>query len=152
MACTRFKYDKARTIKELQQSTDPGRYVLNVPGNGSHPCFMENPSIRLQKWGANVATQRLEVENDLLGINRTYVKWNNEIDLPTACATDHYKTCSKLYRDQARSLIPSRENDHMYWNAPIRPCDVHFVNRHVEQCTRLTEKDAYERKKYNNIL
>jgi hypothetical protein len=35
MAFTRFKYDDCRTKKSLQQATDPGRWILNVPGNVS---------------------------------------------------------------------------------------------------------------------
>ena len=39
MAFTRFNYDDARTKKKLQEATDSGRYVLNVPGNGAEPTF-----------------------------------------------------------------------------------------------------------------
>ena len=35
MAFTRFNYDESRTKKLLQECTDPGRYILNVPGPGS---------------------------------------------------------------------------------------------------------------------
>ena len=38
MAFTRFNYDDCRTKKQLQQQTDPGRWILNVPGNGANPC------------------------------------------------------------------------------------------------------------------
>ena len=48
MSNTRFKYDDCRIKKELQQSTDQGRWVLNVPGNGSSPCYMEDPQIIMQ--------------------------------------------------------------------------------------------------------
>ena len=54
MASTRFNYDSGRTIKHLQQSTGPGRYMLNVPGNGDKPEYMEDPHIRLEKWGGNL--------------------------------------------------------------------------------------------------
>ena len=37
MAFTRFNYDECRTKKILQQATGPGRYMLNVPGNGCKP-------------------------------------------------------------------------------------------------------------------
>ena len=48
MASTRFYYDPSRTKKQLQQSTDPGRWILNVPGNGANPCYMEDPQIIIQ--------------------------------------------------------------------------------------------------------
>jgi hypothetical protein len=34
MAFTRYNYDECRTKKLLQESTDPGRYVLDTPGLG----------------------------------------------------------------------------------------------------------------------
>ena len=39
MASTRFNGDAARIIKSNQQSTGPGRWVLDVPGNGETPSF-----------------------------------------------------------------------------------------------------------------
>ncbi len=51
MAFTRFNDDRCRVEKQLQESTDPGRYMLDVPGNGTRPCFMEDPFSRLDRWG-----------------------------------------------------------------------------------------------------
>ena len=65
MAFTRFKYDNCRTKKSLQQSTDPGRWILNVPGNGDKPCYMEDPQIIPQKWGANLRTNTINLNIDL---------------------------------------------------------------------------------------
>ena len=77
MAFTRFKYDDSRTMKELQQSTDQGRWILNVPGNGTKPHYMEDPNIRIQKWGGNLMTNHVDIENSLRGItmnnNRDYL-------------------------------------------------------------------------------
>ena len=49
----------------MNQSTGTGRYMLNVPGNGSKPCFMEDPFCRLQKWGANLQTNSINLESDV---------------------------------------------------------------------------------------
>ena len=68
MAFTRFKYDDSRTKKSLQQSTDPGRWILNVPGNGSSPFYMNDPQIRIQKWGANLRTNTINLESELKGV------------------------------------------------------------------------------------
>jgi hypothetical protein len=54
MASTRFNYDECRTKKQIQQSTDPGRWIMNVPGNGSDPAYMEDPYIRMQKWTKSI--------------------------------------------------------------------------------------------------
>ena len=70
MAFTRFNYDPCRTTKQQQQATDPGRWILNVPGNGLNPCYMEDPHIRIQKWAGNLRTNTINLESDLLGVNR----------------------------------------------------------------------------------
>ena len=69
MAFTRIHDDICRISKEVQESTDVGRYVLNVPGNGETPFYMMDPYIRLQKWGGNLRTNVVEIENDLRGLN-----------------------------------------------------------------------------------
>ena len=61
MAFTRFHDDPDRIRKELQQSTDPGRWIMNVPGNGESPCFVDDPYIRIQKWGANLRTNTINL-------------------------------------------------------------------------------------------
>ena len=66
----RFHDDDARIIKSLQQSTDPGRYMLSVPGNGNKPFFYNDPSIRMQKWGGNLMTNTINLESDLKGLTR----------------------------------------------------------------------------------
>jgi hypothetical protein len=80
MAFTRFKYDDCRTKKALQQTTDPGRWILNVPGNGDKPCYMEDPQIIPQKWGANLRTNTINLESDLRGQTR----------LNSLCPSAHY--------------------------------------------------------------
>ena len=69
MSFTRFNYDESRTKKQIQQSTDPGRWIMNVPGNGSDPAYMEDPFIRIQKWGANLTTNTITINNNINNIN-----------------------------------------------------------------------------------
>ena len=79
MAFTRFNYDECRTKKKLQQQTGPSRYILNVPGNGSKPCFMDDPQVRLQKWGANLKSVvnggPIDIDSDLTGRTRKLTKY-----------------------------------------------------------------------------
>ena len=70
MAFTRFHDDSCRIIKQLQEDTDQGRYMLNVPGNGLTPSYMEDPYIRIQKWGANLQSNSINLESDLMGLTR----------------------------------------------------------------------------------
>ena len=55
MANTRYNYDDLRTKKILQESTGPGRYHLNVPGPFKTTCYMDDPQVRLQKFGGNMS-------------------------------------------------------------------------------------------------
>lgn len=70
MSFTRFHDDPCRIQKQLQQSTDPGRYMINVPGNGLTPSYMVDPCMRMQKWGANLMTNTIDLESKLMGIDR----------------------------------------------------------------------------------
>ena len=44
--------------------------MLNVPGNGDKPSYFEDPFIRLQNWGGNLMTNPVDLESNLMGINK----------------------------------------------------------------------------------
>lgn len=71
MASTRFNYDEGRTKRTLDESTFTGRYRLNTPGPGIGLPFFEDAQVRLQKWGANLTTNTVNLESDLLGLSRS---------------------------------------------------------------------------------
>ena len=54
--------------------TDIGRYMINQPGPGAEVGFVEDPHIRLQGWGANLRTNTINAESDLLGLTRSLTK------------------------------------------------------------------------------
>jgi hypothetical protein len=70
MSFTRFRDDPDRIKKQLQQSTDVGRYRLNVPGPGDKPLYFEDPYIRAQLWAGNVMTNTVDIEAELFGLSR----------------------------------------------------------------------------------
>jgi hypothetical protein len=70
MAFTRFHDDPCRIIKQVQESTDPGSYYLNVPGNGLKPHYLNNSFVRLEKWGGNLSDNPVALESDLRGLTR----------------------------------------------------------------------------------
>jgi hypothetical protein len=74
MALTSIRNEPCRIKKELQQMTDMGRYQLTTPGPGANVGFAEDPHIRLQKWGANLRTNTINTESDLLGLTRPLTK------------------------------------------------------------------------------
>lgn len=74
MAFTRFHDDACRINKQVEESTSVGRYIFGTPGPGSHVAFETNPYYRLQKYGANLTTNSLNVETDLMGLTRPLSK------------------------------------------------------------------------------
>ena len=114
MAFTRFNYDDARTMKLLQESTGPGRYALNTPGQGADLPFYEDPHIRLQGWGANLMGvhngHAIDIASDLDGRSRRNEKYNDKTFYPTAGRANVYKNTyvtMKAYTDETRSSHPS---------------------------------------------
>ena len=155
MASTRFKYDDSRTKKALQQSTDPGRWILNVPGNGANPCYMEDPQIIIQKWGGNLRTNTINLESDLRGVNRqigrdclgkdNYTSYN----VPNEAI--QYPTCNNLFTEQSRATNPA------WWYRDVEQVDWQYppLNPQVNVClpfqnnlsTRILEKDYFTPKR-----
>ena len=77
---TSFRNDPARIKKEMEISTYSGRYALDVPGPGLDLPFMEEPQIRVQYWGANLQTNRVDLEGELFSINRKISRDYNDQD------------------------------------------------------------------------
>ena len=81
MAFTRFYDDSYRIEKRLDLSTFEGRYQLDRPGPGLDLPFMEDPQLRLQRFGANIHSNSVNLESDLRGmtrkLNRDYGDLNN---------------------------------------------------------------------------
>lgn len=155
MACTRFYYDDCRTKKQLQQSTDPGRWVLNVPGNGSNPCYIEDPQIIIQKWGANLRTNTINLESDLMGVNRQLSKdclgKNEYTHYNVPNQQIEYPNCGQQFTEQSRATNPA------WWYRDIEQVDWQFppLNPQVNVClpfqnnlsSRILEKDYFTPKR-----
>jgi hypothetical protein len=155
MAFTRFKYDDCRTKKELQQSTDPGRWILNVPGNGANPCYMEDPQIIIQKWGANLRTNTINLESDLKGVNRQIgrdcLAKDNYKTYNVPNEAIQYPTCNNLFTEQSRATNPA------WWYRDVEQVDWYYppLNPQANVCmpfinnlsTRVLEKDYFTPKR-----
>ena len=70
MSFTRFHDDKHRVKKQVEESIYAGDYFINAPGPGIDLPYLEDPQIRLQKWGGNLRTNTISLENDLRGLTR----------------------------------------------------------------------------------
>jgi len=101
MSFTRFRDDPDRIKKQLQQSTDVGRYCLNVPGPGDKPLYMEDPYVRAQMWAGNIMTNSIDIETELFGLSR---KLNRD--------------SAENYHHDERASVASRTNEII--QCPIR--------------------------------
>lgn len=151
MAFTRFHDDPARVAKQLQQQTDQGRWILDVPGNGVKPCFMLDPQIIPQKWGGNLWTKSIDIQSSLLGIDRPlnrdclkpnekYIKGSEPIVYPV---------CDNLTTEQSRAIMPAwtardLPQNHAYI-LPINPQAHTEMNFRNNVSTRILEKDYFQR-------
>ena len=70
MAFTRFHDDPDVIQKKLCESTFSGIYHLNTPGNGVHNPYIDDVSIRLQGWGANLCTNTVDIDSNFKGLDR----------------------------------------------------------------------------------
>tara|TARA_B100001287_G_C22581426_1_gene481108 strand:- start:120 stop:593 length:474 start_codon:yes stop_codon:yes gene_type:complete len=149
MAFTRFNYDESRTKKLLQESTGPGRYVLNVPGSGIGE-FWEDPHIRLTQNGGNVRTNSVNLESDLIGltrkINRDHVSNNNYNNFKAVTGEVKFKT-NVVTTDQSLATHPSylyrgKKGDHWYY-LPLDPQEHVCMPFHNNLSSRILQKDNY---------
>jgi hypothetical protein len=153
MANTRFNYDTCRTIKKIQQSTDPGRWILNVPGNGSAPCYIEDPQIIIQKWGANLRTNTINLESELLGVNRQLNKdclgKDNYVRYNVPSEPIKYPNCNNLFTEQSRVIMPAwtaRDLEQVDWYyPPLNPQENVCLPFQNNLNTRILEKNCFER-------
>ena len=111
MACTRFSNDPARIAKNAAISTFAGRYQLNVPGNGLDVPYINDPHIRLTKWGANHRTNMVDIQSDLYGLTRPYnrdiIGLNSHYDYAVASERSmNYSTVGEI-TDESRAMAPA---------------------------------------------
>jgi len=150
MAFTRFHDDPCRIKKQLQESTGTGRYMLNVPGNGIDMPFNEDPFIRMQKWGANLMTNTINLESDLLGLTRPI---NNDCK----DKNDYKSHCAKTSPIKYPSMNPTTEQPratHPAWAArdleqvnwyvlPLNPQENTCFPFENNLSTRIAEKNSF---------
>ena len=107
MALTSFKNDKARIQKQLEISTNTGRYQLLAPGPGTRVAFEEDPFIRLQKYGSNIRTDTLGIENDLRGLTKPLTR--DQINYKDTAPTTMKIYCSSKNpgTEQSRATNPA---------------------------------------------
>ena len=159
MAFTRFHDDPCRITKQLQESTGLGRYMLNVPGNGDKPIYMDDPFIRMQKWGGNLMTNTVNLESDLFGLSRNY----NRDDIQT---NDYKINAVKSNRVEYQSQNPMTDQSRVthpawtfrdleqtnYYSLPLNPQENTCFPFQNNLNTRILEKDNYVAKAPRQLI
>lgn len=155
MAFTRFKYDDSRTKKALQQSTDEGRWRMNVPGNGDNMSYIEDPQIIIQKWGANLRTNTINLESELLGVNRNLNRdclgKDNYQTFNVESQQVSYPNCKTQFTEQSRATNPAwwyRDLEQSNWqDLPLNPQINTCMPFQNNTSSRILEKDSFTPKR-----
>lgn len=152
MAFTRFKDDSARVNKYLEETTSIGKYHLNTPGNGLDNPYIDDTHIILQKWGANLQSNSLLVENELRNLNRPLSRDSNTYKRVDSQA---YQYPVKNFNiDESRASLPAwtfRDKQGVRFDYPLnetqnnKSMTIPFQNNLQ---SRILEKDFYTSKYY----
>ena len=150
MAFTNIRSDPCRIEKELQISTETGRYQIAVPGPGDNTCFQEDPFLRLQKFGANLRTNTINLESDLMGLtrslNRDCLDINNFQNQSVNSSKIVYGNCEP-FTDQSRVTHPAwmfRDLEQTNWSIlPLNPQENTCIPFHNNLSTRILERDYF---------
>jgi hypothetical protein len=149
MAFTRFKDDPDRVNKYLEESTFSGIYHLNTPGNGLNNPYIDDIHVRLQKWGANLQTNSLNVENELINNNRPL---NRDTRVFGQVNTQMYHFSTNTFNiDESRASLPAwtlRDQSNKGVMLPLKPTTKMAIPFENNQQTRTLEKDYYTSKYY----
>ena len=154
MSFTRFHDDPARIVKNLEISTYAGRYALDSPGNGANPVYMQDPHIRMQKWGGNAMTGATEIENNLFGLTRNLNRdtFDNLYcgagkGIPATSTTIPSRDTMNAYTDQSRVTHPAwllRDQQQHRPDYPLFDPQEHIaIPFQNNLSTRILEKDYF---------
>lgn len=150
MSFTRFHDDPVRIKYGLEISTYSGRYALDTPGPGVNLPYLEDSQIRMQKWGANLMTNPINIESDLRGLtrklNRDHIELNNYANNAVETSKNTYEKVQPFV-DESRASHPAwmyRDLEQTRWEVPfINPLVNVEKKFHDNIQTRILEKDFY---------
>lgn len=119
--------DIAKTRCDLNACNNQLGYMLNVPGNGVHPDYFVDPQIRLQKFGANLSANVVDINSKLLGIDRQldrdhYVPNTRDPYFNPVYKRFVYPTVDYAITDQPRTINPAwelRGLERTNWDYPL---------------------------------
>ena len=153
MAFTRFHDDPNRIKKQVMESSFTGRYMLDVPGQGTDLPFVEDPHIRLQHWGANLRYNTINLESDLRGLTRPLNRDNAGLNEYKQFATEPsavtYKNAEPFVLE-TRASHPAwmyKDLEQTRWETPLLNPHNGLEKGFLENLhTRNLEKDNFVRR------
>ena len=127
--------------------------MLNTPGQVVDLPFVQDPQLRLQKWGANLRHNTINLESDLLGLtrplNRDLVNKNNHHLQSASSSSINYRE-SAPFVDETRSTHPAwkyRDLEQMRWEEPILNPQANLEKKFPNNLqSRILEKDNFKPK------
>ena len=150
MAYTRFHDDEVRIKKQMEEMTYAGRYQLDTPGPGSVMPFQEDTHIRLQQFGANLYTNSIQLESDLMGLTRPLQRDNLETNIYIANQADAKPVSfpsAQPFVEESRASHPAwmyRDFTPDRWESPFLNPQANLEKPfHDNIQTRILEKDNY---------
>jgi len=153
MAFTRFHDDPYRIQLQVENSSFEGKYMLNTPGQGLDLPFMEEPQLRLQKWGANLHTDSVNLESDLFGLtrplNRDHILKNEYQKTAVPTFEMNFGNMAPFV-EESRASHPAwtyKDLEQNRWEHPLlNPQNGIEMGFNSNIQTRILEKDYYEQK------
>jgi hypothetical protein len=144
--------DNAKIQCDLNAYNNQLGYILNVPGNGLHPDFIVDPYIRLQKFGANLSANVVDINSELLGIDKQLNRGRNGVSRRDPDFNPNYKPINFpivpfAITDQPRTTNPAwqlRDLERISWDYPLFEHQNHTEMRFVNNInSRQIEKDNF---------
>jgi hypothetical protein len=149
---TSVRNDPIRLEKQVESSSFPGRYALEMPGPGLDLPFMEDTQVRLQSWGANRGRDMVNLESDLIGLTRTLTR--DDIEKNNYKKSEVPSQPVSCFRIQEPFVLETRASHPAWtyrsleqnrWEEPLlnpqANLDIPFYNN-IQ--TRILEKDHYQ--------
>jgi hypothetical protein len=144
--------DEANIKCKLLSSSNTLNYMLNVPGNGLNPDYFIDPQIRLQKFGGNIGKNIVDINSNLLGVNKQLIKYDFTLNsrdsyIKTDYIKNEYPTINYAVTDQSRSVLPAwqlKDLERMNWAYPLEDPQLHIQKAFVNNVnTRQHSKDIF---------
>ena len=154
-------YDETKVKQYMEENTYINQYLFHTPGNGgATPCYVDDPHVRLSKWGANRWTNNMYIEDQLTNRARRHKRLHNDYTLEDLrenvegnCARVEYPECepaSTFETRQSRAELPAwtlRDSTaHQFHERhfPLRDPQAHLQNDRPPHTMALWTRNAFK--------